>query len=170
MDETTRLIITFLSGPIFLGATAAVWYYFTRVREPARIKEQQAISTATRERIRSLQVFDEQSEKSALAQVLESFSDLVKHSIESNNGHMSKLTEAVLEGNKEMTRRFAELAAAQNQIVAYLVGQSGRLPTDANLEAAQIKTPSVQRVEQIAAAVEASIHPSELTKAVSDEL
>lgn len=157
MDETTRLIITFVSGPIFLGAVAAVWYYFSKVREPARIKEQQAVSSATRERVRSLQVFDEQTEKSALAQVLESFSDLVKHSIESNNGHMSKLTEAVLEGNKEMTLRFAELAAVQNQIVAYLIGQSGRIGPGVDIEGVKPKatihqpiTPTVTPPEETA--------------------
>lgn len=59
MDESVKLVLIFLSGPVFLGAVAAVWLWITRVYIPARQKEREVSTASEREQQRSRQVFGE---------------------------------------------------------------------------------------------------------------
>lgn len=140
----------------------AAWLFW-KERQTNRDKETGASNAYTREQKRSLAAFDEASEKTALSQVLQSFSELVKHTIDSNNGHLSKLTEDVIKGfkdadtsttggTKDVMARLERIEASQNQIVIFLrdrAGQSLAGGSEGQIGAATIRSDAQQRAAGI---------------------
>lgn len=170
--------IGFCFTTLVTGGTAFfVWY---KERQAGRDKEVVISSAYTREQKRSNQIFDEASEKTALSQVLSSFSDLVKHSIEASNGQVGKLTTITIDGFsnvirvvgennavavtglfdglKEIAIKQAQQAAAMNQLNYYMQEQAIRNGGDVNtLKAALLRSEAVKRSEDIREAVDVNI-------------
>lgn len=182
-DETVKLLLVFLSGPVFGGMIAAVWIYWTRVREPARMKERQNSTIYTQEQQRSLAVATQMGESRTQEQLLESYGEMVTHLISSNNGHMTELTKAVIEGNKDIINAilegnkdliaaildgnmksalsFSQVASSQNQVITYLMERTGQPLSGGNpstLDAALMRSAAVTRTDAFMAAVDADIH------------
>lgn len=189
MDESLKLILVFLSGPLFGGAIAAVWYYFTKVREPARIKEQQVSSASLREQDRSRQVFGEQQAGRMQDRSNDIQDKLVTFLLASNDGKISEILSTSKDGTSQVItlvlQTSAESAEQGRLIIASLnqtITQQARIlaallellsresGTDilaglssevlSGLTSAAIQTPPVKEAERVATVAN---EPSEST-------
>lgn len=157
-------IFSACTGPLTIGAIAAVWAWYTRVYAPAQQKERSISSAYSREQRRSLQAFDEASEKSSLVQILENEKLLIMHLIEAGNGHLRTLTEAVLKGNIDQALQAKEIIAALNEAIIRSIREQAGLPAlkgigdysdPKEVRAASVTSAEVQRTDEIVAAATA---------------
>lgn len=160
----TLSVLSACTGPLTIGAIAAVWAWYTRVYVPAQRKEREISSAHIREQQRSVQTFDEANEKSALIQILENEKLLIMHLIESGNGHLGKLTEAVLNGNIDQALQAKEIIAALNEAIIRSIRETAGLPALRNIgdysdakevRAASVVSAEVQRTDAIVEAATA---------------
>lgn len=127
MDETINLLIAFLSGPVFLGAIAAIWYYFTKVREPARMKEAAISSASAREKDRSLQVFGETQAGRAQDRSNDIQDKLVAFLLASNDGKISEILNTNKEGTAQVVNLIMRTDAGQSEQGRLIIASQNQL-------------------------------------------
>lgn len=177
MNETITnalpLIISSLT--LCLGTLAtgvgAVWLYWKNVYQPNQEKRIDVSSTFNREQAHSSQVAYQVGESKRDAAFFETYGNMANHLITSNNGHMTGLTTAVIDGNKDVilallegfkdiSIRQAQHSAAINQLNYFLQERTGQPLKGGDvgiLEAAKLKTDAVKRSDDIVIAVEQHI-------------
>lgn len=146
-------------------AVLAIWLYYTKVWEPNRQKQSSDNAIHARKALDSAQEFGEIAQGDSLKAVLSIQAQLITHLIESNNGHMSKLTEAVIQGDKEHTAQLEKMTAAYNQALVTLsraaafpaVVRMADRPDVDELLAARVKTEAVEETDAMAKAAAATV-------------
>lgn len=173
---TTELVIAFLTGPVFIGAIAAIWYYFTQVREPARIKERVVSSASEREQINSIRAFGEATESRSQSAINDTQEKLVAFLLASNDGKISEIlneikagsvstASLIIQGNAEKGEQGRLIIASQNQLISLLSRFLEELPALKHVEdysiglqiqQASIESAAVQQVKAVVAAAVAT--------------
>jgi len=121
---------------LITGAVAAIWLYWSKVYQPSQDKRKEISSTFNREQAHSSQVAYQVGESKRDAAFFETYGNMANHLITSNNGHMTGLTTAVIDGNKdiilalldgfkEISIRQAQHSAAINQMNYFLQERTG---------------------------------------------
>lgn len=156
---------------LMAGGVGAIWLYWKNVYQPNQEKRQDVSSTFNREQAHSSQVAYQVGESKRDAAFFETYGNMANHLITSNNGHMTGLTSAVIDGNKDIILALLEgfkdisikqeqHSAAINQLNYFLqerTGQSLKGGDIGILEAAKLKTDAVKRSDDIVLAVEQHI-------------
>lgn len=149
--ETLRWLLTIIIGP----AAAAVFIWFTTKYLPLKQQgENESISYARKIK-EDARLSDNKVEETSLEAVLTILTQLITHLIQSNNGHMSKLTDAVILGDKEHTFQLEKMTAAYNQALVTL-SRAAAFPSverAAELLQARVKTEAVEETDAIVATV-----------------
>lgn len=171
---TWEQFIYALMGGIIAGIPIA-WIWVTKVYIPSKLKQSDDRDIHNRKVSNSTQEFNELAQTNSLQSVLAIQSQLITHLIESNNGHMSKLTEAVMQGDKEHTAQLEKMTAAYNQALVTLsraaafpsIQRIGERSDIDELLGARVKTEAVQATDAIVAGAAA---PDTSPKLVSLEM
>lgn len=156
---------------LIAGGVAAIWLYWKNVYQPNQEKRQDVSSTFNREQAHSSQVAYQVGESKRDAAFFETYGNMANHLITSNNGHMTGLTSAVIDGNKDIILALLEgfkdisikqeqHSAAINQLNYFLQERTGQPLRGSDigiLEAAKLKTDAVKRSDDIVLAVEQHI-------------
>lgn len=156
---------------LIAGGVGAIWLYWKNVYQPNQEKRQDVSSTFNREQAHSSQVAYQVGESKRDAAFFETYGNMANHLITSNNGHMTGLTSAVIDGNKDIILALLEgfkdisikqeqHSAAINQLNYFLQERTGQPLRGSDigiLEAAKLKTDAVKRSDDIVLAVEQHI-------------
>lgn len=110
--DTVKWLLAVVISP----AIIAVYLWLTQKYWPSR--QQHADKTAD-----SVRTFSEQSQGSALGQVLNTQKQLIDHLIASNNGHLSALTDEVRDGFVTQDDSIKEVVSSINKLLVLMSQQ-----------------------------------------------
>lgn len=173
ITNTLPVILSVITSCLTLmaGGVGAIWLYWKNVYQPNQEKRIDISSTFNREQAHSSQVAYQVGESKRDAAFFETYGNMANHLITSNNGHMTALTSAVIDGNKDVIMAlldgFKDISikqeqhsAAINQLNYFLQERTGQPLKGGDvgiLEAAKLKTDAVKRSDDIVIAVEQHI-------------